>query len=75
MDERNVLWIINSWLLVILGFFIRSWHSSLKCELRAMVAALEKKVDYEDCKATQDRVNRSLHKHASKGEAGEVIPS
>ena len=70
MDNPQLLWGINSALIVALGFFIRIWISRLEKDI-------EKKVDLIMCTerhgdSTQKCATLFRHRHASSGEV--IIP-
>lgn len=70
MDNPQLLWGINSALIVALGFFVRIWISRLEKDI-------EKKVDTIMCTtlhgvSVQQCATLFRHRHASSGEV--IIP-
>lgn len=66
MDTNQMLWAVNSLLIVLLGFFIKNWMTKLE-------EAIAKKTDKEMCQKVHDGIQKHLHFHSSAGSAGEVV--
>jgi hypothetical protein len=70
IDGEKVLWILNSLLIIALGFFMKSWINSVE-------KRLEKKLDAALCDERNERHCLEIdkmqkHKHASTGEV--ILP-
>lgn len=66
MDTNQMLWAVNSLLIVLLGFFIRNWMTKLEKDIA-------KKTDAEMCKMVHIGIQKHLHFHSQSGQSGEVV--
>jgi hypothetical protein len=73
MDGQQMLWGVNSLLLILLGFFIRMWITGIKDDIKDLREELKKKAEEETCLRTHAGVDKLLHRHALTGSAGEVV--
>ena len=73
MENWQLLWGVNSILLVVLGFFIKMWIIGIKEDIKIVKLELKDKADSETCKEIHNGVDRLLHRHATTGAAGEVV--
>jgi hypothetical protein len=81
MSEQSILWTINSCLLgilvfviTILAYFIRKWFSRLEKDIEDILDELKLKSNQSTCDKIHTGVDKLLHRHASEGKAGEVVP-
>ena len=73
LGNDQILWLVNSALVVILGFFIRMWINSIKESLKEIKDELHEKVSKETCGLHHKELRRGAHTHGILGAAGEVI--
>jgi len=60
MENTQLLWGLNTLLLVILGFFIRLWISKLSADFNKLEAKLDTKIDINLC---IERMSRARDDH------------
>ena len=66
MDTTHLLWAVNSLLIILLGFFIKSWINSVEKRLALKLdTAICEERDGHHCREI-DKLEK--HKHASTGE-------
>jgi hypothetical protein len=73
MDIQQMLWGLNSVLLILLGFFVRMWLAGIKEDIAELKSELKLKAEEETCRRTHEGVDKLLHRHALTGSAGEVV--
>jgi len=81
IQDPRLLWAVSSLLIVVLGFFIKSWMNRISEDFRAVLKKLDCKQDRSVCNERypnlrKDSDNFYRHKHAlncSKDETGGVV--
>ena len=73
MDNYQLMWAANSLLIIILGFFIKSWMYGIKESINNINEKLEEKVDIKTCDGFHKEISKKSHTHGNLGTAGEVI--
>jgi hypothetical protein len=68
LETPQLLWIVNSVLVVALGFFIKSWMNDIKDTIRELRIEMSGKVNTELFDRVTDRLEKYSHSHS----AGEV---
>lgn len=74
MDNWQLLIGANAILLAVLGFFIKMWISGIRADLASVKEDLKTKASVETCRWIHEGVDKLLHRHATTGSAGEVVP-
>jgi len=74
VDAWQIMWGINTLLLVIVGFLIRLWINGVKESISEIHESMENKTDKELCEFAHGEIEKYAHSHATSGSAGEVIP-
>jgi hypothetical protein len=73
MDIQQMLWGLNSVLLILLGFFVRMWISGIRDDIASIKRDLREKAEEETCRRTHEAVDKLLHRHAMTGSSGEAV--
>ena len=73
MDTPQILWLVNSVLVVALGFFIKSWMNDIKEKIRELKIELSGKTDSKMCERLHREIEQYAHTHGELGSSGEVV--
>lgn len=73
MDALQLLWVINSVLVLALGFFIKVWMNDLKDKVNDLKKELYGKMDTKTCDFLHKDIKKYAHTHGDLGSSGEVV--
>jgi hypothetical protein len=81
MSESVIMWGLNTalvglliFLISILGFFFKKWLTRIEGDIARKADAKDVREIKVRCAQVHEGVDELLHRHASAGSAGEVVP-